>query len=318
MPAILLALGAALLLGASDPRTDAREEARADGARFLAAGSFDEAVAPLDRAIRLGADEAEDHLRLGDAQRRRGNPHAAAIAYRAAIRRDSLLAEAHYGLALAALSTANVPLAESEVNETLRLAPAQVAARRLAGELRARRGDTIGAYAHYIEAAASGDVPSALRAAEAAKTLGRWEEALQWLAAACERSPDDAHLRFQLGLSKQTLGFDDEALAEYGSALRVDPRHFESLYNVAVVHENAGRGDSAVAFYWRAALARPRDARPHLQIAALEQRRGRVIEAMQAYEGFLRLEHDPAIREEIRRVLEELREEVKAPRSRGR
>ncbi len=55
-------------------------------------GRYDQAVAALDRAIRYGADAAEDHLLLGDAQRLRGNPHSAAIAYRAAIRRDPGLA----------------------------------------------------------------------------------------------------------------------------------------------------------------------------------------------------------------------------------
>ena len=314
---VLAAVAAASVFGASkqpvDPRAEARDEARAEGSRLLTEGRYDEAVAALDRAIRFGADEARDHLRLAEAQRLRGNPSSAMTAYRGAILRDGSLTAAHVGLALAAIASANVTLAESELDKALRLDPRDVTARRLAGDLRARRGDAIGAYAQYIEAAASGDIASALGAADAAKTLGRWEEALLWLDRAVEASPEDVRLLFQLGLSKQTLGYDEAALDEYEAALRENPRHFEALYNVAVVHENAERPDSAVAYYRLAAQARPKDPRPHLQIASLEQRRGRVLEAMQSYEAFLRLVNDPAVREEIRRVLEDLREEVRAP-----
>jgi tetratricopeptide (TPR) repeat protein len=297
--------------GARRPRVPHHAtEALAEGRDLLAAGRFAEAVAAFDRALRFGADEAGAHFLLGEAHRLGGNPFSAANAYRSAIRRDPLLAEAHLGLAYTARSTNDVGTVESEASRVLELVPGHPEAHALAGEARARRGDRVGALAHYMEALAAGSGAGdlAFRTADMAKRMGRWDDALVCLAMAERARPLDPGARFQMGLALQRAGALEEAMASYESAVRLDPVHFESLYNMGVIHENAGRIDEAVRLYTMAASARPDDPRPYSQIGYVEQLRGRRLEAIIAYEQFMRLETEPGLREEVRCIIEELRE----------
>ena len=100
-----------------------------------------------------------------------------------------------------------------------------------------------------------------------------------------------------------------EAIERYLSALRQKPRSTVAMVKLAEAYTDMQNHDAALAVARKAVQTDAQSKRAYLFIGSAYQGLRRPLEAVSAYESFLRLEPDGALADEIRRVLEGIRRE---------
>jgi tetratricopeptide (TPR) repeat protein len=88
--------------------------------------------------------------------------------------------------------------------------------------------------------------PAALNLSALLCEQGRCDDAVQVLAHALARRPDDAGLHFNLGIALEDQQRADEAIAAYEGALALQPELADAHFNLARLHERAGRPHRAL------------------------------------------------------------------------
>ena len=146
------------------------------------------------------------------------------------------------------------------------------------------REDASGALRHFEQAIAWDPYSAPLRQEEAVvlSALGRPQEAVEALKAACRLAPNDAESFYKLGLAYNELGDLKQTAEELATAVRLDPRHAAAWYNLGLAQNGLGQTDSAIQSLVRAETVAPEDARIPYARATILARLGRTAEAKAA------------------------------------
>jgi len=163
--------------------------------------------------------------------------------------------------AVEALSSGEYAVAETRLNDVLKLAPSFAAAYGNLGVLRRRRGDTAGAFDAYRSALALDPRdPSVLgNLAALYRSLGRDREAKAALELA-DMSRATPYTLLARGDLEAADGRVDAALRFYKRAARLDPKNAEAQVSIARVAHGAGRDDVARRAAGRALKLEPENA----------------------------------------------------------
>lgn len=92
---------------------------------------------------------------------------------------------------------------------------------------------------------------------------GEFDRALPDFEWAISLAPQDAFLRFNLGLALGKLGRGAEAISSYTEAVRLNPKLAIAYHNRGVEHELAGRTQDAIVDY-KAALSIDKNLKPSI------------------------------------------------------
>ncbi|HEX2164971.1 MAG TPA: tetratricopeptide repeat protein, partial [Thermoanaerobaculia bacterium] len=220
------------------------------------AGKLEEAEAPLERAVRVLADDAEVHMNLGIVYHRTGriDEALAALDRAAELAPGWAMVRFNRGVALAAAGRVDEAIAELET--AVRIEPDYAEAQHNLGVLYRRRGE-LGRAEAALERAGSlrGESPEVLlHLARVHRDAGRFGEAEELLRRLLADDPDDGEARVDLGITLARAGRLEEAAGELARAVEADPESAEGWYNLGVVARQ--RGDARRAEEaWRRALA---------------------------------------------------------------
>lgn len=197
----------------------------------------------------LSADPGEpleDGLKALDA----GNPAAAEVALREAVRAAPDEYAAHFNLALA-LSLQNKDTdAEAELRRTLQLQPGLYEAEMNLGILLLRNRRAADALAPLQAAAETrpGEARPQLFYAEALLATGASAAAAEHYGAAAAADPKSAVA--EIGWARALItNSPDAAAPHYRRAAELDPQYHAVLPELAVAYDKAGRADEAIALY---------------------------------------------------------------------
>src|SRR5690606_30304119 len=106
------------------------------------------------------------------------------------------------------------------------------------------------------------------------------EAAVSHSTAAVRLNPNDAQVRYNLGLALHLSGAGDRALAEYHEALRLEPGHAKARNNLASLLASMGRHEEAVEQYRSALRFDPSNVEARQNLGMLLARLGRYPEAV--------------------------------------
>jgi len=117
--------------------------------------------------------------------------------------------------------------------------------------------------------------------------LGRNDEAVVQLLAACRHEPGVAEYPFKLGLAWNEAGRRDLAIASFQDAVRLDPAHARAWYDLGLALDADGRVADALRALERAERADPRTPDAPYARGVILARLGRRDEARRAAEDAL-------------------------------
>jgi tetratricopeptide (TPR) repeat protein len=140
------------------------------------------------------------------------------------------------------------------------------------------------ALAHYEKAVAwdANSAPTRHDLAVVLSMLGRNNEAIDQLLAACRLDPNDGEYQFKLGLAYSETGALDKTAAALEKAVQLDPRHARAWYNLGLARNSLGQMDGAIDALVRAESFAPNDPQIPYARATILLRTGRVQEAKAA------------------------------------
>jgi tetratricopeptide (TPR) repeat protein len=176
--------------------------------------------------------------------------------------------------------------ATAETRAVLEFAADEPLGRMRIGAWQAARGALDSAAASY-RIAASWDTNSAPLRHDLAillARLGKNDEAVIELLAACRHEPRVAEYPFKLGLAWNEVGHRDLAIAAFRDAVRLDPAHARAWYDLGLALDAEGESDEALRSLGRAERADPRSPDAPYARATILARSGRVAEARRAAE----------------------------------
>jgi tetratricopeptide (TPR) repeat protein len=182
-------------------------------------GDFVASAAEMQKAVSLVSVRADLCLVLGRKQHKAGRYADAVESYRAALRSDPALVEAHYGMGLALRSLRRLEEAAREFRAVLEVKPDHAGAHYELGRLLAGEDDLAGAAAHLRQAA----------------TL--------------EPGMAEAHL--EIGKVCHRQGNSAGAEAAFQAALRAKPDLSPALYELATLSKEHGDAEQARAYFTR-------------------------------------------------------------------
>ena len=228
-----------------------------DGARLVHAGRFDEAIALLQRSVRLDPTVAAPHHDLGLALLSVGRIEQAAGPFGAALRLDPRIATAHYCLGYIFDTLGQQARAIEEYQSAVALQPALVEAQMRLGDLylaRGLRAESIAAF-RAASRAAEGTVTAQIAEARALEAAGSLTEALAATRAIVGSDPASAEAHAILGRLLGQAGHAAEAAAHYERAAELSPAMSHAWHGVAT-NRKFTAGDSPLIARMNASLAR--------------------------------------------------------------
>jgi tetratricopeptide (TPR) repeat protein len=200
------------------------------GRARTAAGNRVAAVSAYQAAVKLRPDWAEAQFDLATALVAAGDVSAAVPAYREAVRLRADWSEAHFDLGSALRRLEDHAGAALHFHQAMTLRPAWEDARIACG----RAAYLSHQFALVVEALAPLAAAEQLSAelqhqlALAAESIGRIEDALNWLERAVALNPDSPEVHFDLGRVRARLGDDHGALQHFARAVRLRPSWSEA------------------------------------------------------------------------------------------
>ncbi len=124
--------------------------------------------------------------------------------------------------------------------------------------------------------------------------MGRFEDALRYLAQAEALAPDFVDVHINLGKALEELGRFEAAAASYRHALKLEPGIPEIHFNLGKVLHDLGRLDEAEVCYRKVLQARPAHVQAWLNLGIVLKDQGRAEAAVASYRKALALSPDLA------------------------
>jgi spermidine synthase len=264
------------IVGLPEDALTSAEFRRDLGLAFWANGRMEDALSQFDKALQSNPRDVVSLLHRGRVRLRSGAVLLAEADWKAVLRLDPNLPEAHEALAQLYKTQGMLDLAEAHLRENVVLLPKDPRPRvGLADLLREQR---------------------------------RFDEAIQHYRVALAFASKDGRLWSGLGLAYQGAGRGAEALEAFRQAVSIDPESAFAQYNLGQASLEAKRLDEALAALRAASLKDPFRAEVFLALGRLHTARGDKTEALRAYLHCLRLDplNTPALKavEELSTSLE--------------
>ena len=118
---------------------------------------------------------------------------------------------------------------------------------------------------------------------------GKGKEALEILAEARKRFPNDEKILFKFGFFNHRLGNLDDAIFYYSKTLEQNQLHFDALNNLGVALKESGKFDEAEKFLRLANMLAPEEISALNNLGLLEEHKGNFEKAIEYYDEALRL-----------------------------
>jgi tetratricopeptide (TPR) repeat protein len=193
-----------------------------------------EAIEQQEQALRINPNCAMAKFGLGAALVQLGQPEEGIREYEAALRLDPKLDGAHNNLGIALLQVGKVPEAIDHFQQAVRIDPSFVEAYNNLGLALAQVGKMQDAIREYEQAIQiRPDSPEAhYNLGNAYLQLGKPEKAIPEYEQAIRIRPDYADAHNNLGLALARLGTMQEAIEHYQQALRIKPDFAAAQFNL--------------------------------------------------------------------------------------
>ena len=230
------------------------------GQAYLAAERWDDAAVCFRRSIDLDADNGDAFNNLGNLFLQQRQPEAALDVLRQAVKLDPDNYNGRCNLAWAMFQTGEVGQAEMLFRESADLRPDSPVAYRLLGSL-------------LVE-------------------TGRYPDAIDTLALAAERAPEDARIPFMLGLAHEQQSQLTAAAEHYRRALVLDPKHGGAAHNLQILSSYLELTDEVLADLDRKLSETPDSAELHFKRGRALWRADRTAESVVAFQRSLKLRPD--------------------------
>jgi predicted O-linked N-acetylglucosamine transferase (SPINDLY family) len=216
--------------------------------------------------------------------------------FRAAIRLEPDLADAHNSLGVALARQRKTAEAVACFRQAVCINPDHASAYYNLGQALRQRGEPDAAAACFREALRirPDDAAAHYGLGNALREQGRLEDAVASYRQAVRGWPDHPELRNNLGTALQELGPLEEAEAQLRQALRLRPAYARAAYNLGLVLWTQGRPEEAAESYGQAVRLEPGYARAHLNLGNALKDQGRLDESIAAYRAAIELEPDNA------------------------
>jgi len=264
------------------------------GVALMTLGRPAEALEQYEAAVRLKPDFADAHANLANLLSTIGKPEEAVGHYEQALRVKPNDAQLHYNFGVVLLRLNRLPEAISQWGQAVRFNPDLAPAHNDLGIALERMGRVSEAIQHYEAALRiNPNYPEAhnnLGLAFAGQ--GKLQAAMEHWQEAARLKPDFADPQSNLGGAYAQLGRMPEAIAHWEQALRIDPDYPEANYNLGVALAQAGKLDEAIDHYHHALKARPGYAMAHYSLGLTLAEQGRIPEAIAQWNETLRIKPD--------------------------
>lgn len=234
------------------PETPVAFELR--GARAMAEGRNDEAIAAFQKGVALDPNEPALRHKLATAQALKGDLSTALTTMRETVRRSPTFVKGFYSLGLLYLQANDLPHAAAAFQDALRVEPSYVEPRLQLAHLLRRTGQSAAALAHYQQVLALDPRVADARFgyAMALVDVGKFADARDQLAQGAQMFPERAG--FALGLARVLSASPDPSVRDGQRALTaiqgVPPAAQRTLdYGIvtAMALAEAGRFDEAAS-----------------------------------------------------------------------
>ncbi len=159
------------------------------------------------------------------------------------------------------LATGNVKKAEESFGRVVAIDPHHVNANLQLADMSVQRKDGAEALACLSRLAATAQSPpvAQLLKAQALVLMGNCKTAMPVLSALEEKTDQDPHFSFSIGLGYAQCQQYDRAENSFSEALRSEPSDFDVLYNLGVAARRAGHLERAQQVFEAALRSRPED-----------------------------------------------------------
>lgn len=238
------------------------------GTTLMALGRWEEAMTVLRQTISLEPDNAEAHYFLGLTLRARQRWEEAVAPLREVIRLEPESAEAHYFLGATLLERWEE--ATTVLRETIRLEPENARAHYFLGLTLRAVGRWEQAVAPLREATRlNPENPEAhYRLGAAFAGLERWEEAIAPLRAAIKLKPENADAQYRLGTALGALERWEEAAAVLLETTKLEPKNGDAHYRLGAAFAALERWEEAIAPFREAIRLEPQNADAHYRLGS--------------------------------------------------
>lgn len=236
------------------------------GLALWAKDRMEDALSQFEEALRGNPRDVVSLLHRGRIHFRQGAVFLAEADWKAALRVDPNLAEAHEALAQLYKTQGMMDLAEANLRDNVRLLPK--------------------------------DPRHHLGLADLLRERRHLDEAIQQYRAGLMIAPRDDRLLSGLGQAFQAAGRGADALEVFRQAVSSDPENALAQYHLGLASLEARRFDEALGALRAASLKDPFRAEVFLALGRLHSARGDKLEALQAFRHCLRLDplNTPALK----------------------
>ncbi|MFI5340556.1 MAG: fused MFS/spermidine synthase [Candidatus Methylomirabilales bacterium] len=218
----------------------------------------DAALIHLDEAVRVDPRDARSLLLRGRVHVRLNSVLKAEADFKAALRMNPAMGEAHEALAQLYQAQKMSELAEAHLRKSVALRPKDP---RYLAEL-----------------------------ADLYRDEQRFDQAITCYLAAISIAPQNARLWTGLGLAYRGAGSSDEALEAFRQVLLREPENAFVHYQMGLTYLGEKRFDEAASALRMAALKDPAKPDPHIELGRLYNLRGEKTKALEAFRRALRLD----------------------------
>lgn len=225
-------------------------------------GDFDKALSDYGNALSLAPDDPVMLTNRGRLLRGNGRTAEALKDFDAALAIDKT-PNAYFERALLFLATDELPKAETDVAEALKLGGSVASAEYIRGRLAAEHDDYDAAIGHYDKSIALNDDGNAAIywRAVAHMSLGNDQQALAGLTASMSIWPDDTSIRIDRNDELIELGRYDEAIGDFDQMLAQDEKSIDALIGRSRAHSFAEHWPQAIADAEQALVLDPKSRR---------------------------------------------------------
>ena len=266
-------------------------------------GDVANAIASLERSLRLKPDDVAALVWLGDLQLDAGHPEEARPRFAKALSLQANALSARFGLGRAALAQQDYTGAVTNLEDVLHQDPQASAAHYPLAMAYRALGDTAKAEAHLrlrdnrqilpadplmVELDGLLESPQTYES-RGIQALDRkdWAGAAALFQKGLQLAPDHAALRHRLGTALYMMGDVRAAQEQFEQVVRAAPDYFLAQYSLGVLLQSSGRHAEAIRHFSAALQSRASYTDARLRLANSLRHIGRVTESLAHYQQIL-------------------------------
>jgi tetratricopeptide (TPR) repeat protein len=249
---------------------------------LLDEGRAEEALPYAQRAVDIGPEIWDTHVRLGLALNSLGRPQEAIEQQEQALRINPNAAMAMFGIGAALVQLGKPEDAIRHYETALRLDPQLDGAYNNLGIVLLQFGRVQEAIDHFQQAVQID--PAFVEAHNnlglALVQVGRMQDAIRQYEQAIQIQPDSSEAYYNLGNAYLQLGNPEKAVIEYQQAIRIRPDYADAHNNLGLALAQLGAIQGAIKHYQQALRIKPDFAAAQYNLRSALERTGKLREAV--------------------------------------